>query len=107
MEAFGGAVTFTVLVAVTAGQLPEAGTVYVIILDPAATPVTTPVVAFTVATVGVPLDHVPPVPVVVNVVVPVPQIVLVPLIVPALPGVETVTVLVAVTAGQGPDAGTV
>jgi hypothetical protein len=59
---------------------------------PAATPVTTPVVAFTVATEVLEDDQVPPETVEVNVVVPVPQMVWVPPKVPALAAAVTVTV---------------
>lgn len=64
---------------------------------PAATPVTTPVEALTVAMPVLPDVHVPPlVPFEVNVVVPLAQIACVPLRVPALDAAVTVTVRVAV-----------
>ena len=64
---------------------------------PAATPVTTPVVLFTVATAALLVLQAPPVlPSEVNVVLPVPQMVCVPLNVPALGAAVTVTVRVAV-----------
>ena len=64
---------------------------------PAATPVTTPVVLFTVATAALLELHAPPlVPFEVNVVLPLTQIACVPLNVPALGAAVTVTVRVAV-----------
>ena len=54
-----GADTVTVFVAVFT-QPPVVVTEYVITDEPAATPVTTPVAAFTVAFAGVPLVQVPP-----------------------------------------------
>jgi hypothetical protein len=64
---------------------------------PAPTPVTTPVVLFTVATAALLVLHAPPlVPFEVNVVVPLTQIACVPLNVPALGAAVTVTVRVAV-----------
>ena len=70
---------------------------------PAATPVTTPVVLFTVATAALLVVHAPPlVPFEVNVVLPVPQMVCVPLNVPALGAAVTVIVPVAFTDPQPP-----
>ena len=63
---------------------------------PAATPVTTPVEAFTVATPAVLLDQLPPLTVEANVVVPFVHISWVPLSVPAEAGAATVIVPVAV-----------
>ncbi len=56
----GGAVTVTIRVAVALVQPPVPALVYVIIAVPAATPVTSPVEAFTVAIVESLLDQVPP-----------------------------------------------
>jgi hypothetical protein len=53
----GGAVTVTVRLAVTSVQPPEAVLVYVMVAVPAATPLTTPVDALTVAIAGLLLDH--------------------------------------------------
>jgi hypothetical protein len=70
---------------------------------PAATPVTTPVEALTVAMPVLPEVHVPPlVPFVVNVVVEPEHIACVPLRVPALDGAEIVTMRVAVALEQPP-----
>jgi len=69
---------------------------------PAATPVTTPVEAFTVATPVALLDQIPPLTVEVNVVVSFTQMLCVPLRVPAEAGAVTVTVLVAVALAQPP-----
>jgi len=69
---------------------------------PAATPVTRPEVAFTVATPVALLDQIPPLTVEVNVVVPFTQMLCVPLRVPAEAGAVTVTVLVAVALAQPP-----
>jgi hypothetical protein len=70
---------------------------------PAATPVTTPVDAFTVATAALLVDHAPPAnPLVKKEVVPVAQIFCVPPTVPALGGAVTVTVRVAVALAQPP-----
>ena len=69
---------------------------------PAATPVTTPVEAFTAATPAALLDQLPPLTVEANVVVPAIQILCVPLRVPAEAGAVTVTVLVAVALAQPP-----
>jgi hypothetical protein len=75
----------------------------VIVAVPAATAVTTPEEAFTVATSSSLLDHAPPAsPFELNVVVPLEQIACVPLNVPALGAVVTVTVLVAVSFEQPP-----
>ena len=63
---------------------------------PAATPVTTPVEAFTVATPAALLDQLPPLTVEANVVVPLTQMLCVPLRVPAEAGAATVIVPVAV-----------
>ena len=69
---------------------------------PAATPVTSPVEAFTVTTPVALLDQLPPLTVEVNVVVPATQMLCVPLRVPAEAGAVTVTVLVAVALAQPP-----
>jgi hypothetical protein len=70
---------------------------------PAATPVTTPVELFTVATAALLVLHAPPVlPFEVKVVVPVPQMACVPLKVPALGAAVTVTERVAVALEQPP-----
>ena len=69
---------------------------------PAATPVTTPVESFTVATPAALLDQLPPLTVEANVVVPFTQMLCVPLRVPADTGAVTVTVLVAVALAQPP-----
>ena len=75
---------------------------------PAATPVTTPVELFTVATAALLVVQAPPVlPFEVKVVLPVPHIVCVPLKVPALAAAVTVTVRVAVAFVQGADPVTV
>ena len=74
---------------------------------PAATPVTTPVEAFTVATPVALLDQLPPLTVDTNVVVLATQMLCVPLRVPAEAGAVTVTVLVAVALAQPPVPGTV
>ena len=63
---------------------------------PAATPVITPVEAFTVATTVALLDQLPPLTVEANVVVPAIQMFCVPLRVPAEVGAATVIVPVAV-----------
>ena len=69
---------------------------------PAATPVTSPVVALTVATAGVLLDQAPSEMVEVNVDVPLTQMFWFPLSVPAVGAVVTVTVRVAVALAQPP-----
>ena len=69
---------------------------------PAATPVTIPVVALTVATAGVLLDQAPPVTVEVKVDVPLTQMLWFPLRVPAVGAAVTVTVRVAVALVQPP-----
>jgi hypothetical protein len=70
---------------------------------PAATPVTTPVELFTVATAALLVVQAPPaLPFEVKVVLPVPQIVCVPLKVPALAAAVTVTERVAVALEQPP-----
>ena len=74
---------------------------------PPATPVTTPVPATTVATDVLSEDHVPPDCVELNVVVASAQTVCVPLKVPALGGLVTVTVRVAVALEQPPVPATV
>ena len=96
--ALGAAVTVTVRVAVAVPVHGEvAVTVYVIVAVPAATPVITPVEAFTVAIDVLPELHAPPLfPFEVNVVVPLTQMFCVPLTVPALGAAVTVTVRVAV-----------
>ena len=64
---------------------------------PAATPVTTPVVLFTVATAALLVLHAPPPePLLLKVVLPPTQMACVPLTVPALGAAVTVTVRVAV-----------
>ena len=70
---------------------------------PAATPVTTPVLLFTVATPVASDVQVPPaLPLVVNVTEPLEQIACVPLNVPANGATATVTVLVAVASVHPP-----
>jgi len=69
---------------------------------PAVKPVTSPVVALTVAIAGVLLDQAPPEIVEVKVVVPVTQMLWFPLRVPAVGAVVTVTVRVAVALAQPP-----
>jgi hypothetical protein len=98
VPALGAAVTVTVRVAVALVEQGEvAVTVYVIVAVPAATPVTTPVELFTVATAVLLDDHAPPLfPFEVNVVVPLTHMFCVPLTVPALGAAVTVTVRVAV-----------
>ena len=72
---------------------------------PDPTPVTTPVVAFTVATPVLLDDHAPPeLPLLVKVVVPATQMFCVPLTVPAFGAAVTVTVRVAVEAAHPPAA---
>jgi hypothetical protein len=100
--AFTAAVTVTVLVAVASSHPPLPATVYVIVVLPAPTGVTTPVDAFMVATASSLLLHVPPAEVLLNVVVPFEQIACVPLNVPATGAAVTVTVLVAVSLLQPP-----
>ena len=95
VPAFGGAVTVTVLVAVALLHPPVPVTVYVMVAVPTETPVTSPVVAFTVATPVLFDDQLPPaLPLVVNVVTPLMQIFWLPLKVPAFGAAVTVTVLV-------------
>ena len=94
--AAGRATTFTVRVAVALVQPPVPVTVYVIVAEPVATPVITPVELFTVAT-PVLLDvQAPAFPLDVNVVVAPIQTSWVPLKVPALGAAVTVTVRVDV-----------
>ena len=69
---------------------------------PAVKPVTSPVVALTVATAGVLLDQAPPVTVEVKVDVPLTQMSWLPLRVPAVGAAVTVTVRVAVALAQPP-----
>ena len=70
---------------------------------PVATPVTTPVDAFTVATAALLVDQAPPaLPLLENVVVPATQIPCVPLKVPAFGAAVTVTVRVAVALAHPP-----
>ena len=69
---------------------------------PAAIPVTSPVVALTVAIAGVLLDQAPPVTVEVKVDVPLTQMSWLPLRVPAVGAAVTVTVRVAVALAQPP-----
>ena len=69
---------------------------------PAVKPVTSPVVALTVAIAGVLLDQEPPVMVEVKVDVPLTQMLWFPLRVPAVGAVVTVTVRVAVALAQPP-----
>jgi len=103
VPALGAAVTVTVRVAVALEQPPVPVTVYVIVAVPAATPVTTPVEAFTVATAASLVDQAPPaLPLLVNVVVPATQMPCVPLKVPAFGAAVTVTVRVAVALEQPP-----
>jgi hypothetical protein len=101
--AFGAAVIVTVLVAVSFEQPPLPVTTYLIVVVPAATGVTSPVLASTVAT---PVFNELKVPVlspsVVNVVVPSEQIDWVPDNEPAFGSVVTVTSLFAVASLQPP-----
>jgi hypothetical protein len=83
VPAFGAAVTVTVLVAVALVQPPVPTTVYVIVVVPAETPVTSPLTELIVATPVLLEDHDPPTPDVLKVVEPLEQIAVVPLIVPA------------------------
>ena len=69
---------------------------------PAVKPVTSPVVALTVAIAGVLLDQAPPVTVEVNVDVPLTQMPWLPLRVPAVGAAVTVMVRVAVALAQPP-----
>ena len=94
--AAGRATTFTVRVAVALVQPPVPVTVYVIVEEPAATPVTTPVELFTVATPVLFDVQAPAFPLDVNVVVAPGQTSCVPLNVPAFGAAVTVTVRVAV-----------
>ncbi len=74
---------FTIITAVTDNVVQLLVTEYVIVVEPAATPVTTPVEAFTVATAVLLLLQVPPAsPVLVNGVVPFTHTVVDPLITP-------------------------
>ena len=102
VPALGGAVTVTTNDAVAFEHPPEPTTVYVIVAVPAETPLTTPVVEFTVATPVLPELQVPPVTVELKVVLPPTQIPWVPLNVPALGAAVTVTVRVAVTLEEQP-----
>ena len=97
VPADAGAVTVIVRVAEALEQPPVPFTVKVMVAVPAATPVTAPVFAFTVATAGLLLLQLPPVAVEVNVVLDPTQIACVPLRLPAIGAAVTVTVLVAVT----------
>ncbi len=92
--------TFIALVTLAAAQPPVVGMVYVITVDPAATAVTTPVEAFTVAIVVVVEDHEPPSKLDVKVVVVPEQTDVFPLITPADGEVVIVNVFVAVLAGH-------
>ena len=74
---------------------------------PAATPVTSPVVALTVAMAGVLLDQAPPEMVDAKVDVPFTQISCVPLSVPVVGAAVTVTVRVAVALAHPPVPATV
>ena len=69
---------------------------------PAATPVTSPVVALTVAMAGILLDQAPPEMVDAKIDVPFTQIPCVPLSVPAVGAAVTVTVRVAVALAHPP-----
>jgi hypothetical protein len=75
----------------------------VIVAVPAATPVTTPVEAFTVATPAVELDQLPPDTVEEKVVVEPAQTFWLPLSMPAVPDAETVSILVEIALAQVPD----
>ena len=103
VPALGGAVTFTMRVAVTLEQPPVPVNVYVMVADPAAMPEMAPVDALTVATAALLVDQVPPPqPLLKKVVVPPIQISCVPPTVPALGGAVTVTERVAVAFEQPP-----
>ena len=82
VPALGAAVTVTTVDAVSFAQPPVPVTIYLIVVVPADTAVTTPL-PFTVATLVDTELHVPPVPVVDKVVVPFEQIPVVPLMSPA------------------------
>ena len=98
-----GAVTVTTKVDSALGQPPVPVTVYLIVEVPAVTPVTTPVVAFTVATAVLEEVPVPPVvPLLEIVEVPPIQMACVPDKVPAFTGAVTVTTLVLESLGQPP-----
>jgi len=107
VPATGAAVTVTVRVAVAFEHPPVPATVYVIVAVPADTPVTTPVVAFTVAIPVFDELHVPPVCVELNVVVELTQMFCVPDNVPATGAAVTVTVRVAVAFEHPPVPATV
>jgi hypothetical protein len=100
----GERLVFTVnnKVAVAFEHPPDPDTIYVIVDVPALKPETAPVDASIVATVGVPLLHVPPVIVELNDEVPPTHIVCVPDKVPAFGGACSVTVTVAVAFEQPP-----
>lgn len=101
--AAGRATTFTVRVAVALVQPPVPVTVYVIVEEPVATPVITPVELFTVATpVLLDVQAPPAFPFDVNVVVALIQTSWVPLNVPAFGAAVTVTVRVFVALAQPP-----
>ena len=92
VPAFGATLTAIDFVALAVPQLLVM--VYFMVADPAATPVTTPVAAFTVATDGVRLLQLPPLmPLLVNVVVEPTHTVEAPLTVPALAAGFTVITL--------------
>ena len=103
VPAFGAAVTVTVLVAVALAHPPVPVIEYVMVAVPEPTPVTKPVLLFTVATPIASDVHAPPAfPFELNVVVPAAQMVCVPLTVPAFGDAVTVTVLVAVALAHPP-----
>jgi hypothetical protein len=96
--AVGTAVTLTIVVcvAVTFEQLPVPVTVYVMVVVPALTPVTAPVVLLMAATVGIEEVQAPPGTDDVNVADPFAQMAVVPVMLPAVGAAVTVTVVVAV-----------
>ena len=101
VPALGGAVTVTVVDAVSFAQPPVPVTIYLIVDVPADTAVTTPLPSIVATPVDAEL-HEPPVPLVDKVVVPFEHNAVVPLISPASGAAVMVTVLVAVSFEQPP-----
>jgi hypothetical protein len=98
--AVGGAATVRVAVVLTDPQPLTPGNVYVIVVDPAESPVTNPLVRSTTAILGSSVLQVPPVspPTMERVVVsPLPQIDKVPVMVPIWFGVTVTSILVEET----------
>jgi hypothetical protein len=102
VPAVGAVVTVTEREAVALAQPPVPTTVYIMVAVPAATPVTTPEVALTLAMLVSLLDQDPPVTVEVKADVPLTQMFWFPLSVPAVGAAVTVTVRVAVALAQPP-----